>query len=59
MLMSLGKTKKLVYVVVELLTKDVVKTFKFKEDVEDMDEQLMKVKPFGHHPLPKFLKEQL
>ena len=53
------RNKEAVYVVVELPTKDVVKTFKFKEDAEDMAEQLMKVKPFGHHPLPKFLKEQL
>ena len=42
-----------------LLLADVVKTFKFKEDAEDMAEQLMKVKPFGHHPLPKFLKESI
>ena len=53
------RNKEAVYVVVELPTKDVVKTFKFKEDAEEMAEQLMNVKPFGHHPLPKFLKEQL
>ena len=58
MLMSLGKTKKMVMLLLKL-TKDVVKTFKFKEDVEDMVEQLMKVKVTLWSSYIKFLKEQL
>tara|TARA_S200000501_G_scaffold343548_1_gene354596 strand:+ start:1004 stop:1234 length:231 start_codon:yes stop_codon:yes gene_type:complete len=50
------KNKEAIYEVIELPTNDVVRTFKFQEDAEEMAKDLNKIKPFGSDPLPNFLK---
>lgn len=50
------KNKEAIYEVVELPTNDIVRTFKFQEDAEEMVNNLNKIKPFGNETLPSFLK---
>jgi len=42
--------------VVEFPSNDIVRTFKTKEEAEQLSEQINHVKPFGEDKLPPFMK---